>query len=78
MQDNLTLLSDRSDRHRLTPANLLDELSVKIKSGQMKVEDLAIVYLDPEGTLGVHCTPMPRYKVIGLLQYASTLEVMSD
>ncbi len=74
MQNNIKFLSERGGK--ITPVNLLDEMSVKIKTGEIKATDLIVVYLDEEsGDLAVHCTPMPRYKAVGLLEFAAALEI---
>lgn len=71
---SIHLISDHSEQVRVTPANLLDELSVNIKDGEVKVQELLIVYLTEDGGLTILSTPMPRYMVMGLLGYASHLE----
>lgn len=78
MLNNIRFLSDRRDQ-AISPTNLLDEISVKIKAGEMNVTDLIVVYLDEEsGELSVHCTNMPRYKAVGLLEYAAALEISAN
>lgn len=77
MQNNVRFLNDRG--LKLSPVNLLDELSVKIKAGEITATDLIVVYLDEEtGDLTVQCTTMPRYKAVGLLSYASAIEINAN
>ncbi len=76
MQDNLRLLSDHVDATtKVTPVNLLDELSVKIKAGTIIVEKMLIVFYDEEDGLTIMSSPMAKIDTVGMLTWAANLEM---